>query len=131
MKTWIFYTLTFLLFVPANFAYSGDLEPMYSVSKPKTDRSLKKTESVFVCTFTYKGEPVTHAVTVYCNGRNRTLVPDGKGKFVLKLEPGEHVLKFNLTEDFFTVETEPIRIKAGQKIEMKVQFKSSIAMITR
>lgn len=121
--------LSFILFlqiIPI-WTYAGDDEkliPSYEITKNEEDNSLTNKEALFV--FTFKNIPWPARIQGSCNGLQKTVMTTSKGEHVLKTIPGKYIFQFYYSEEFFEIYTDSIEIKPGYKIEININFESSI-----
>jgi len=98
----------------------------YYISSNISDKTLAKTEALFVLGFSAGNDPVKGEIKFSCNGINKTGLVDTKGNISLKIKPGKYLFKFFYTKDFLEITTDSILIKSAYREEVKVNFQSSI-----
>ncbi len=114
-----------ILFIFSLPSFSESIPP-YSISKSNPDKTLKKTEAVFVFNFSASNSnPVKQDIKLSYNGINKTVNPDVNGNTILKVEPGKYLFRFFYNTDFFEITTDSIEIKPAYNTEIKVYFKSA------
>lgn len=115
-----------LLLIPTNsYAGKGDITPSgYTITKNVPDNSLSTKEAVF--SFTFKNIPWPAKIKGSCNKAQKTITTDEMGMHSLKLTPGKYIFQFFYTDEFFEVYTDSIEINPGYRIEIDINFMSSI-----
>lgn len=115
-----------LVLIPSNsYAVKGDGIPTgYSITKNEPDNSLQSNEAVF--SFTFKNIPLPAKIKGSCNAKEKNITTSDKGVYSLKIAPGKYIFQFFYTDEFFEVYTDSIEIKPGYRIEIDINFMSSI-----
>ncbi len=101
--------------------------PDYNITSSNQDKSLKKTEAVFVITF-YSDEEiglVKNQIIFSYNAVNSKQIPNEKGQVSLTVKPGKYVFKFFYNSSHNEITTDSIAINPGFRTEMRVDFRSS------
>ena len=120
-------TAAFILFSFGAVAKGKESIPTWSVTKSGVDKTLKRTEAVYVFNFTASADgTVKKEIKFSCNGINKTERPDASGNITLKVKPGKYRFQFFFTQDYFEITTDSIQIKPAYRTEIAVFFKSSI-----
>jgi len=118
--------LLIILFAGSLSVYSEITVPSYQITKTGADKSLQRTEAVFVFTFTRGGgKPVQREIKISYNNRNETIKPDSKGNYSLKTKPGKYVFQFYHSRDFYEIKTDSVEIKPAFKTHVLINFQSS------
>ncbi len=124
MKHFIFYLLLVLNF--PLLAKEREYVPDYSVTKSFEDKTLKKTEALFVVTFYgSKKQLIKKQIVFSYNAVNKKQETNDKGQISFNVKHGKYVLKFFYDIGHDEVNTDSILIKPGFRIEIEVDFRSS------
>src|ERR1700741_3790912 len=125
-STFVKLTAAFILFSFSAISKGKESVPTWSVTKSELDKTLKKSEAVYVFNFTTSdGTQVKEDIKFSCNGVNKKEKPDAAGNITLKVKPGNYRFQFFYTENYFEVTTASIKIKPAYRTEIAVFFKSS------
>jgi len=108
------------------YAFEGDEKsvPEYMIVKNEKDPSLKKQEAVFEFTFT--NIPPSSNITAASNGLQKQITTNNQKKYTYKTKPGSYQFQLFYTLEYFEIYTDTIKIEPGYKIEIEVNFQSSV-----
>lgn len=124
MKYFIFYLIPFLNF--SAMAKGKAYVPEYSVTKSFEDKTLKKTEALFVVTFFGSSNKLLKKQIVFSyNTINKKQETNDNGQISFNVKPGKYVLRFFYNIGHDEVATDSILIKPGYRTEIEVNFRSS------
>jgi hypothetical protein len=124
----------FVLFFMSNALFCRESLPLYFVNSDKADKTLKKTEALFVFKFslnsprpnpTEKSEKKTPSILISCNGKNQNLLRDKEGKISIKVKPGKYLFKVFYNDEYYEITTDSIPVRAGFRKEIELNFMSS------
>jgi len=115
----------FLLILLKNIsAFSESLPSTYIIVRSEEDKTLKKTEAVFVFTFySFKGQIVKEEITFSYNTENKKKKPNVDGKIIEKVKPGKYSYQFFYNPQHIEITTDSIIIKPGYRTEIHVNFR--------
>ena len=118
-----------LLIVTLNFSLFSkgkELVPDYFITKSFEDKTLKKTEALFVITFYAKKNKLIKKEIVFSYFRdNKKQETDANGQISFRVKPGKYLLKFFYDPGHDEVTTDSILIKPGYRTEVEVDFRSN------
>jgi hypothetical protein len=108
--------------------FSKESVPDFSIVKSELDKTLTKSEAVFVFNFYNSDEAGMKSSTIKYsyNGINKTEKTDKYGKITLKVKPGKYKFQFFYNETFYEIKTDFVAIKPSYKTEVEIRFSSSI-----
>lgn len=126
MKRLIAPIIFIVLLNPSNsYAIKGDITPSgYTITKNEKDPSLTTSEGLFV--FTSKNIPWPAKIKASCNTVQKTISTTEKGQYSLKIVPGKYTFQFFYTDEFFEIYIDSLEIKPGHRMEIDLNFMSSI-----
>ncbi len=115
------------IFLIVNFsAYSKGAVALYYISKSSPDKTLQKTEAVFVFNFSAGDNKILKQdIKLSYNSVNKTAVSDSIGSIRIKVKPGRYIFSFFYNKEFFEITTDSISIKPAYQTEVVVNFQSS------
>jgi hypothetical protein len=118
--------LLLLLLVPVTLlaGKTDELIPEYQIVKNERDQSLSTKEAVFIFTFT--NLPGSSKITASCNSLQKTITTTAENKFTFKTKPGKYKFQLFYTNEYFEIYTDNIKIEPGFRIEIDVNFQSSL-----
>jgi hypothetical protein len=118
--------LAWILLIPVNtYAKNGDeILPMYSITENAMDNALGTHEALFI--FRFKYIPLPAKIKGACNKIKKKITISSTGEYTLKTVPGKYIFQFYYNEEFYEIYTDSIEIKPGYRIEIDVNFMSSI-----
>ncbi len=114
-----------IIFSSSLFA-SGDekLIPEYMIVKNEKDPSLKTNEAVFV--FIFNDIPISSEIRASSNHQQKLINTDSQGKYTYKTTPGKYIFQLFYNSEYFEIYTDTIKIRPGFRIEIEVNFQSSV-----
>jgi hypothetical protein len=102
----------------------------YYISKVSLDKTLRKTESVFVLNFSTDNTKLAQQdIKFSYNNVQKTAITNANGNITIKVKPGKYLFRFFYNKEFFEITTDSISIKPAYHTEVKIDFKSSQAPI--
>lgn len=124
MKYLIFYL--FIAFNLSLIAKGKESLPDYSVTKSFEDKTLKKTEALFVVSFFSNDNKLAKKQIAFSyNKDNKKQATDDNGQIFFKVKPGKYVLNFFYDSGHNEITTDSILIKPGFRTEIEIGFISS------
>jgi hypothetical protein len=119
LAIYLFSVLTFCL-------QAKEWVPEYRITKVAEDKTIKKTETLFIVTFFDSNlNPIKKEMLFSYNGINKKQKQDDKGQISLNVKPGKYLFMFFCDKDHTEITTDSISLKPGYKTEMRVEFRSS------
>jgi hypothetical protein len=103
---------------------TDELIPDYQITKNEKDASLSSKEAVFV--FTFKSIPASSKIKASCNSKEKEITTNTEGKYIFKTVPGKYKFQLFYTNEYFEIYTDSIKIEPGFRIEIDVNFMSSL-----
>jgi hypothetical protein len=129
MKNYFQKTCCLLSFLFLSFSMLAWKSPLsWYVSSDTEDKSLKKNEALILFKFTEYpgGKPVQNDIKMSVNGKELLATRDASGNFSLKVSPGKNIFQFFYNLKFGEITTDSVLVKGAHKLNMQVQFMSSV-----
>ncbi|MEO6302672.1 MAG: hypothetical protein ABIP51_05830 [Bacteroidia bacterium] len=122
MKQVFFY----FLFIINVVLFGKEYVPEYSITKSEADKTLKKTEALFIITIKIMDiVPIKKQIIYAYNNVQKKQVPNEKGQLNVNVKPGKYLFKFFYDKNHSEVITDSILIKPGYRTEMEVELRNS------
>lgn len=104
--------------------FNKELIPDYEITKNERDPTISEQKSIFV--FSFKNIPLPANITGACNGLQKTIHTNAKGEYILPSVPGKYVFQLYYSPEFYEITTDSIEIQPGYRMEIQVNFQSSV-----
>jgi len=127
MKSSILRTTMFLgIYFNFFLVQAREYVPDFSIVKSEQDKTLLKSEAIFVFQFYDEyGFMKNKNIKYSYNETNKTEKTDSLGKIILKVKPGGYKFQFFYNNSHYEIKTDSVNIKPAYKTEAEVRFRSS------